>query len=85
MELFTNYSRIVCQAKYKANKGKGLKGLSPKQMFQRFPIALAQMEAGNTSENLQNETRKIIYCLYQKKEITKKTYRDIMTTTKLYI
>ena len=53
-------------------------------MFQRFPIALAQMEAGNTSENLQNETRKIIYCLYQKKEITKKTYRDIMTTTKLY-
>ena len=34
-----------------------LKILTPKQMLQRFPIALAQVKAGNTSENLLNEIR----------------------------
>ena len=29
-------------------------------MLQRLPIALAQVEAGNTFENLLNEIRKII-------------------------
>ena len=41
-----------------------VKILSPKQMFQRLPIALAQVQAGNTSENLFNETRQTIYSLY---------------------
>ena len=49
-----------------------LKRLTPKQMLQRLPIALAQVNAGNTSENLLNEIRQIIYALYQAKEITKK-------------
>ena len=31
--------------------------LSPKQMFKRLPIALAQVKAGNTSENVLNEIR----------------------------
>ena len=34
-----------------------LKILSPKQMFQRLPIALAQVKAGNNSESLSNEIR----------------------------
>ena len=34
-----------------------LKMLTPKQMLQRLPIALAQGKAGNTSENLLNEIR----------------------------
>ena len=46
--------------------------LTPKQMAQRSSIALSQIKAGNTSENLLNEIRKIIYSLYQKKQITKK-------------
>ena len=33
---------------------KGLKILTPKQMLQRLPIALAQVKAGNNSENLLN-------------------------------
>ena len=33
-------------------------------MFQRLPIALAQVKVGNTSENLLNEIRQIIYSLY---------------------
>ena len=52
----------------KSTQGKGLKILTPKQMLQIFPIALAQVKAGNTSENLLNEIRQIIYfCIKQKK------------------
>ena len=35
----------------KMRKGKGLKILTPKQMLQRLTIALAQVKAGNNSEN----------------------------------
>ena len=59
-------------------KDKGLKMLSPKQMFQRLLIALAQVKAGNTSENSLNGIRKIVYSLYQSKEITKKVYNNIL-------
>ena len=34
-------------------------------MFPRFPIAHAQGKADNTSENLLNEIRQLIYSLYQ--------------------
>ena len=34
-------------AKQNGTKGKGLKILTPKQMLQRLPIALAQVKAGN--------------------------------------
>ena len=60
-----------------------LKILEPKQMSQRFPIALAQVKAGNTSENLLNEIRQIIYSLYRAKEITIKVYSNIMNSIKL--
>ena len=36
-------------------------------MLQRIPIAFAQVKTGNTSENLLNEIRKIIYSLYRTK------------------
>ena len=64
VKLFNDYSRIVSEAKYKTKHGEGLKILTPKQMLQRLPIALAQVKAGNTSENLLNEIRQIIYSLY---------------------
>ena len=41
-------------------------------MLQRLPIALAQVKAGDISENLLNEIRQIIYSLYREKEVTKK-------------
>ena len=56
----------------KEKRGKGLKLLTPKQMLQRLPVAPEQVKAGNTSENVLNEIRQIIYSLYQIKEITKK-------------
>ena len=59
-------------------KGTGLKILTPKQVLQRLPAALAQVKAGNNSENLLNEIRQIVYSLYQSKEITKKVYNNLM-------
>ena len=55
-----------------------LKILNPKQILQRLPISLAQVQASNTSETLQ-----IIYSLYRAKEITKKVYNNIMNSIKV--
>ena len=55
-----------------------LKILTQKQMLKRLPIALAQVKAGNNSENLLNEIRQIVYSLYQSKEITKKVYNNLI-------
>ena len=68
---------MVSQAKIKATKGTGLKILTPKQMLQRLPIALAQTKAGNNSENILNEIRQIVYSLYQSTKITKEVYNNI--------
>ena len=47
-------------------------------MFQRLPIALAQVKAGNNSESLLNEIIQIVYSLYQSKGLTKKVYNSII-------
>ena len=62
----------------KETKGTGLKILTPKQMLQRLPIALAQVKAGNNSESLLNEIRQIVYSLYQSKQITKNLYNSMI-------
>ena len=82
MKLFNDFSSIASEAKHKVKYGEGhtsdlatqLKILSPKQMLQRLSIALAQVKASNTSENLLNEIRQVIYPLCQEKEITEKVY-----------
>ena len=72
INFFRDYEKMVLDAAYKSKQneteGKGLKILTPK----RLPIALAQVKAGNNSENLLNEIRQIGYSLYQTKQITKK-------------
>ena len=83
IKLFNHYSSIVSEAKYKSIPGEWLKMLTPKQMLQRLPIALAKVKAGNTSDNLLNENRQIIYYLYQAKEITKQVYNNIMNSIRL--
>ena len=53
-------ARIAHIAKFFACKICGysnLKIFSPKRILQRFPIALAQVKAGNASENLLNEIK----------------------------
>ena len=73
---------MLSDANYDARKNKaerkGLKILTPKQMLQRLPIALAQVKAGDNSESLLNEIRQIVYSLYQSKQITKKVYNNII-------
>ena len=63
--------------------GAGFKILTPKQMLQRLPIALAQIKAGNHSQSLLNDIRQIVYSLYQSKEITKKVYNNIIKSIKI--
>ena len=55
-----------------------LKVLTPKQMLQRLPIALALVKSGNNSESLLNQIRQIVCSLYQSKQITKKVYNNII-------
>ena len=76
IDLLNDNAKIRSEAIYKLkqNKTEGtyLKILTPKQMLQRLPIALAQVKAGNNSESLLNEVRQIVYSLYQSKQIAKK-------------
>ena len=83
IKLLNDYSSIVSEAKYRPKYGSGLKVLTSKQMIQRLTIALAQLKAGNTSQNLPNEIRQMIYSLYQEKEITKNVCNNIMNSIKL--
>ena len=67
----------------KEQEGTGLKIITPNQMLQRLPIALAQIKAGNNSESFLNEIRQIAYSLYRSKEITKKVYNNIIKSIKV--
>ena len=68
---------------FKTKQGTGLRILTPKQVLQRLPIALSQVKAGNNSESLLNEIRKILYSLYQSKEITRKVYNSIVKSVQI--
>ena len=58
-------------------EGEGLKILINKQMLNRLPILLAQIEAGNNSIKLKNEARQILYSLYRSKVLTKTVYNNL--------
>ena len=68
------YGSIILKTKRKTREklttDKGLKILTPKEIFQRLPIAHAQVKSSNNSESLLNKIRQTIYSLYQSKEIT---------------
>ena len=59
IDLLNDNSRITSEAILFTKQIKKLKeqDLTPKQMLQRLPIALAEVKAGNNSENLLNEIR----------------------------
>ena len=58
--------------------GKGLKILTPNQMLNRLPIALAQLQAGNNSNKLKNEIRQLLYSLYRSKNMTEQVYKSLI-------
>ena len=81
IKLYNDYSLMILEAKKRVAEkqgGRGLKILTPKQILQRLPISLAKVKAGNNSESLLNEIRRIVYSLYQSKQITKRVYNHII-------
>ena len=52
--------------------GKGLKILTPDQMLSRLSIPLAQLKAGNNSQKLKNEIRRLFFAPF------KKTYKTTL-------
>ena len=58
--------------------GKGLKIMATKQMIARLPILLAQKQAGNNSQKINNEIRQIIYSLYRSKNLSKTVYNHLI-------
>ena len=71
--MFNDYSKVGSKTKHRSIHGDELKISISKQVLQRLSIAFAQVKAGNTSENLLNETCQIIHSLYHAKGNTKKT------------
>ena len=59
-------------------RGAGLKILNNKQMLNRFPILLAQIQTGNNSIKLKTEIRQILYSLYRSKVLTKTVYKNLI-------
>ena len=59
-------------------QGLGLKILTPNQMLSRLPIILAQLKAGNNSEKLKKEIRRLLYSLYRSKKLAKQLYKSLI-------
>ena len=54
--------------------------MTPRQMITRLPILLAQKQAGNNSQKLNNEIRQIIYSLYRSKNLSKTVYNHLINS-----
>ena len=81
--MFNHYAKNMSTNIHDSKQGTGLKILTPKQMLQRLPIALAQIKSGIISESLLPEIRQIVHSLYQSKKITKTVYNNIIKSIKL--
>ena len=55
-----------------------MKILTPNQMLNRLPIALARLQTGNNSYKLKNEIRQLLYSLYRSKNMTKQVYNNLI-------
>ena len=56
----------------------GIKILTPNQMLNTLPIALAQLQAGNNSNKLKNEIRQLLYSLYCSKNMNEQIYKSLI-------
>ena len=83
VRIFNDYAKNMSRNFYDSKQGIGRKKLTPKQILQRFPKAIAQIKSGNNSKSLLNEIGQIVYSLYQSKEITKKVYNNIIKSIKV--
>ena len=79
--MFNNYAKDTNI--YKSKQGTGLKMLTPKQILQRLPIALAHIKAENNSKSILKGIRQFVYFSHQSKEITKKVFNNIIKSIKV--
>ena len=70
--------KILDFNKIEQQEGQGIKILTPNQMLNRLPIALAQLQAGNNSNKLKNEIRQLLYSLYRSKNMTEQVYKYLI-------
>ena len=70
-EKIIDFVERILEINDKIKSGQGLKYLTPNQMLSKLPISLEQLKAGNNSEKLKNEIRKLLHSLYR----SKKTYK----------
>ena len=61
-----------------SKKGEGLKILTNKQIINRLPILLAQIQAGNNSKSLKNEVSQILCSLYRSEVLSKTVYNNLI-------
>ena len=61
-----------------AQRGQGLKIMTPKQMITRLPILLAPLKARNNSQKLKNEIRQMLYHLYRSKCLSKTIFNHLI-------
>ena len=77
-KIMPELERQESAAERRNQQGQGREILTPNQMLSRLPISLAQLQAGNNSEKLKNETRQLLYSLYRSKNMTKQVYNNLM-------
>ena len=71
VRMYDNISELESEESgAQGQSAKGLKILTPDQMLNRFPISLAQLNAGNIQKSLKTKSEN--YCIFLQ---TKKTYK----------
>ena len=70
--------KVLDSNKQNQQEGQGIKILTPNQMLNRLPIALAQLNAGNNSNKVKNEIRQLLYSLYRSKNMTEQVYKSLI-------
>ena len=70
--------RKILKFNKQKQEGQDIKILTPNQMLSRLLISLAQLEAGNNSNKLENEIRQLLYSLFCSKNMTKQVYNNLI-------
>ena len=78
IEIINIVEKILRFNEQNQQKGQGIKILTPNQMLNRLPIALAQLPAGNNSNKPKNEIRQLLYSLYRSKNMTEQVYKSLI-------
>ena len=73
---------LIFNRENREQQGLGLKIWTPNQMLSRLSITLAQLKAGNKSENLKNKIRQLLYFLYRSKKLTIQVYESLVDIIK---